>query len=127
LKLHFATPRGLSTPLTVHARKSATEFTPTPFTDMFFDDVKTLYDLDQPDTHSIRVQQIYSDYHKGDAPVIELLSYAALKDAVVTDLDTAKPLATSKKGNATVVKLEVPITDDRQSAHLQVDGKLEDA
>src|SRR5207249_944640 len=32
-----------------------------------------------------------------------------------------------KKGSATVVKLEVPITDDRQSAHLQVDGKLEDA
>ena len=44
----------------------------------------------------------------------------------VIDLDTAKPLATSKQGNATVVKLEVPITDDKQSAHLKVNGTLDD-
>jgi hypothetical protein len=46
---------------------------------------------------------------------------------VVTDLDTAKPLATAKSGAATVVKLEVPITNDQQSAHLRVNGTLEDA
>ena len=32
---------------------------------MFFDDVKTLYDLDAPETHRITVDQSYSDYRKG--------------------------------------------------------------
>ena len=44
----------------------------------------------------------------------------------VIDLDTAKPLATSKRGSATLVRLEVPIVDDRQSAHLKVTGTLQD-
>ena len=126
IELHFANPSGLSNPLTIHARKTTATPTPTPFTDMFFDDVKSLYDLDQPETHSIRVEQIYSDFRKGDKPPVDLLSYAALKDVTVIDLDTAKPLPTSKQGNATVVKLEVPITDDKQSAHLKVNGTLDD-
>jgi len=127
LKVHFANPSGLSNPFTVHARKSSTQFTPTPFTDMFFDDVKTLYDLDQPDTHSIRVEQIYSDFRKGDKEKLDLLTYAPLQDLKVIDLDTAKPLPTAKDGSATAVKLEVPIQDEKQSAHLKVTGKLQDA
>lgn len=127
LKLHFANPSGLANPLTIHARKSTAELAPTPFSDMFFDDVKTLYDLGDPQTHSMRVEQIYSDFRKGPKPTLELLSYAPLKDVTVLDLDTAKPLVTSKQGNATVVQLEVPITEDKQSAHLKVNGTLEDA
>ena len=126
LELHFANPSGLSNPLTIHARKTTATPAPTPFSDMFFDDVKTLYDLDSPETHSIRVEQIYSDFRKGDKPTVDLLSYAPLDDLVVMDLDTAKPLTTAKSGKATVVKLDVPIVDDRQSAHLQVNGKLTD-
>jgi len=126
IELHFANPSGQSNPLTIHARKTTATPTPTPFTDMFFDDVKTLYDLDQPETHAIRVEQIYSDFRKGDKPPVDLLSYAALKDVTVIDLDTAKPLTTSKQGNATVVKLEVPIVDEKQSAHLKVTGTLDD-
>jgi hypothetical protein len=126
LELHFANPSGLSNPLTIHARKTTATPTPTSYTDMFLDDVKTLYDLDQPDTHRIRVEQIYSDFRKGNKPSVELLAYAALKDVTVIDLDTAKPLRTSKQGNATVVKLDVPIVDDKQSAHLKIDGTLED-
>jgi len=124
--LHFANPSGLSNPFTLHARKTTAEFAPTSFTDMFFDDVKTLYDLGAPETHAIKVDQIYSDYRKGDAPPIDLLTYAPLSDPTVIDLDTAKPLTTSKKGNVTVVKLEVPIVDDKQSAHLEVSGTLTD-
>ena len=127
LELHFANPSGLSNPLTIHARKSTASLTPTPFRDMFFDDVKTLYDLGDPQSHAIRVEQIYSDFRKGDKPALELLRYAPMKDVVVTDLDTAKPLPTSKQSDATVVQLEVPITDDKQSAHLKVNGTLEDA
>jgi hypothetical protein len=128
IELHFANPSGLSNPLTLHARKSTVDFAPAsaPFTDMFFDDVKTLYDLEAPETHRIKVQQIYSDYRKGDSPSLDLLQYVALKDMVVTDLDTARPLATSTRSGSTVVKLAVPIANDKQSAHLQVDGALED-
>jgi hypothetical protein len=127
LELHFANPSGLSNPLTIHARKTTATFTPTPFSDMFFDDVKTLYDLDDPQTHSMKVEQIYSDFHKGDKPAVELLSYASLEGVTVIDLDTAKPLPTSKERGTTVVKLDVPIVDDKQSAHLKVTGTLHDA
>jgi hypothetical protein len=44
----------------------------------------------------------------------------------VIDLDTAKPLPTSKEESGTVVKLDVPIVDERQSAHLKVTGTLND-
>ena len=94
---------------------------------MFFDDVKTLYDLDQPETHAIRVEQIYSDFRKGAELPVDLLGYARAQGrAPCIDLDTAMPLATSKRGNATLVQLDVPITDDKQSAHLKVNGTLDD-
>lgn len=127
LKLHFANPSGLSNPLTVHARKTGTTFAPTAYTDMFLDDVKTLYDLGEPDTHTMKVEQIYSDARMGVELPLNLLDYAALTDVTVIDLDTAKPLTTAKKGKATTVKLEVPITNDKQSAHLKLNGTLKDA
>jgi hypothetical protein len=45
----------------------------------------------------------------------------------VTDLDTAKVFTPAKDGAATVVKLDVPIVDERQSAHLRITGTLKDA
>src|SRR4051794_28780214 len=66
LKLAFANPSGQSNPVTIHARPTTAKFTPVPYTDMFFDDIKTLYDLEAPDAHSIRVEQTYSDFRKGD-------------------------------------------------------------
>ena len=125
--VHFANPSGQSNSFTVHARKTAATFTPAPYTDMFFDDVKTLYDLGEPDTHAIRVQQIYSDFRKGATPPLDLMSYAPLQDLKVIDLDTAKPLSTSTSGRNTLVHLELPIENDKQSAHLQIDGTLVDA
>jgi hypothetical protein len=127
LELHFANPSGLSNPFTIHARRTAVEFTPTTYTDMFLDDVKTLYELDDPALHTMKVEQTYSDARKGDALPVDLLSYAPLADATVIDLDTAKPLSTSSKGGVTMVKLEVPIVNDKQSAHLKVAGTLKDA
>ncbi len=127
LELHFANPSGLSNPFVIHARKTTTVFTPTAYSDMFFDDVKTLYDLDDPTSHTMKVEQTYSDFRKGDKLSVQLLSYAPLANATVIDLDTAKPLTTSKQGKATVVKLEVPIENDKQSAHLRVNGTLQDA
>jgi len=126
LKLHFANPSGLSNPFTIHARKTAAQFAPTPFTDMFMDDVKTLYDLDEPTTHTIKVEQIYSDARKGKELPLELMSYAPLTTVTVIDLDTAKPLDALKKGKVTMVQLEEPIVNDKQSAHLKVTGPLTD-
>jgi hypothetical protein len=127
LELHFANPSGLSNPLTVHARRTTAQFAPAPYTDMFLDDVKTLYDLDQPDTHAIRIEQIYSDGRKGETLPLDLLAYAPLQPFTVTDLDTGKPLTTSASGGKTMVRLAVPIVNDRQSAYLEVEGTLHDA
>jgi hypothetical protein len=126
LKLAFANPSGQSNPVTIHARKTATAFPPRADTDMFFDDVKTLYDLGTPDTQTIVVDQTYSDYRKGDKAALDSLAYLPLQNLKVVDLDTGKPLVASKTAAATTVKLDVPIVDDRQSAHLRITGALKD-
>jgi hypothetical protein len=94
---------------------------------MFFDDIKTIYDLDAPETHVIQVDQSYSDYRKGDKARLDSLTYLQLQDMKVIDLDTAKELTPVKEGKSTVVKLEVPIVDDKQSAHVRITGTLKDA
>ncbi|HET9369839.1 MAG TPA: hypothetical protein VFO19_06310 [Vicinamibacterales bacterium] len=126
LKLAFANPSGQSNPVTIHARRTTAAFTPTPYTDMFFDDIKTLYDLDAPETGRIRVEQTYSDLRKGKQAKLDTLGYLALKDLKVVDLDTAKTLTPSGTGAATVVTLDEPIVNDRQSAHLRITGTLQD-
>ena len=124
LKLAFANPSGQSNPVTIHARQTTAVFTPSAFDDMFFDDVKTLYDLDAPDTGRMAVEQIYSDYRKGDRARLDSLGYLPLQDVKAIDLDTAKALPLVKDKGATFARLEVPITDDRQSAHLKITGTL---
>src|SRR5262245_769701 len=124
LKLAFANPSGQSNPVTIHARKTSATFTSSPYTDLFFDDIKTIYDV-QPDA-TVRVDQSYSDYRKGDKAALDSLSYMDLQNLSVVDLDTARPLSPVKDGKATHVKLEVPITEERQSAHLRIGGTLHD-
>src|SRR5688572_23029303 len=79
LKLAFANPSGQSNPVTIHARKTAATFTPSPYRDMFFDDIKTVYDLDAPETGRIKVEQIYSDYRKGATAKLDMLAYMPLE------------------------------------------------
>ncbi len=126
LKLAFANPSGQSNPVTIHARKTTAAFAPRNDADMFFDDVKTLYDLDTPESGRVRVEQIYSDYRKGDKAKLDSLAYLPLQELKVIDLDTAKAFTPSKDGASTVVKLDVPIADDTQSAHLKITGTLAD-
>src|SRR4029450_13193036 len=57
---------------------------------------------------------------------LDSLSYLPLQDVQVTDLDTARSLTAVKTGNTTSVALEVPITSDKQSAHLRITGTLTD-
>ncbi len=130
LKLAFASPNAQANNLTVHAHKTTAAFTASPYTDMFFDDIKTLYDLGDPATGTFAVEQTYSDYRKGAAASIDAMNYLALKDLKVIDLDTAKPLVTktvaAKAGAKTTAALDVPITSDKQSAHLRVTGTVTD-
>ncbi len=118
LKLAFANPSGQSNPVTIHARRTTATFTPSAGRDMFFDDVKTIYDLDTPESGRIHVDQTYSDYRKGDRAHLDMLSDMPLQDLKVVDLDTARALVPQRQ-NPVFVKLDVPITDDRQSAHLR--------
>jgi len=126
LKLAFANPSGQSNPVTIHARKTTAVFPPQKYTDMFFDDIKTLYDLDAPETGSMHVEQTYSDYRKGDKARLDSLAYLPLQDLKVIDLDTAKAFTPVKEGSASVVKLDVPIVDDKQSAHIRLTGTIKD-
>src|SRR4029077_21207285 len=114
VKLSCANPSGQSNPVTIHARKSSATFTPRQDTDMFFDDIKTLYDLDAPETGLIRVEQTYSDYRKGNKAKLDTLAYLPLQDLKVIDLDTGKRFSTDREGTATLVRLDVPIADDKQ-------------
>jgi hypothetical protein len=124
LKLAFANPSGQSNPVTIHAHPTTAEFRTSRFDDMFFDDIKTLYDLDTPETGRIAVDQTYSDYRKGDRARLDSLGYLALQDLKVIDLDTAAPFMPVKEAKGTFVKLAVPIVNDKQSAHIRITGTL---
>jgi hypothetical protein len=126
LKLAFANPSGQSNPVTIHARKTTASLAASPEQDdPFFDDIKTIYDLGAPETGRFTVDQTYSDYRKGDRAQLDVLKGTPLQDVKVVDLDTAKVLAVQRQGPA-FVKLDVPITDDKQSAHLRVTGVVND-
>jgi len=126
LKLAFANPSGQSNPVTIHARRTTAAFAPRNDPDMFVDDVKTLYDLDAPESGRMKVEQIYSETRKGATATLDSLAYLPLQELKVVDLDTAKPFTPAKAGSATVVKLDVPIVDEKQSAHLKITGTLAD-
>ena len=122
LKLAFANASGQANPLTIHAHPTTVTFPPSTFEDMFFDDIKTLYDIG--DDGRVTVEQTYSDYRKGGRATLDSLAYLPLQDATVIDLDTAKPLPMSRSGRSASVALDVPIENDRQSAHLKLTGTL---
>ncbi len=126
LKLAFANPSGQSNPVTIHARRTSATFTPSSYQDMFFDDVKTIYDLDEPETHRVHVDQSYSDYRAGDKARLDSLSYLRLRDLKVVDLDTAHDLPVPQDGATAFARLDVPIANDKQSAHLRITGTLQD-
>jgi hypothetical protein len=126
LRLSFANPSGQSNPVTIHARMTSATFPPRADTDMFFDDVKTLYDLEAPEAGRVKVDQSYSDYRKGARAQLDTLAQLPLQDLRVTDLDTGKAFATAKDGAATFVKLDVPIAEDKQSAHIRITGTFRD-
>ena len=123
LKLSFANPSGQSNPVTIHARRTQVALPPRPYEDMFFDDIKTLYDI-QSNGERINVEQTYSDYRKGPVAVLDTLQFLTLQRIKVVDLDTGKELPVTRNGAGGSVPLAVPITNDKQSAHIKLTGTL---
>jgi hypothetical protein len=123
LKLAFANPSGQSNPVTIHARRTQAALPARPYEDMFFDDIKTLYDI-QSNGERVNVEQTYSDYRKGPVAVLDTLQFLTLQRIKVVDLDTGKELPVSRNGAGGSVPLAVPITNDRQSAHIKLTGSL---
>lgn len=126
LKLAFANPSGQANPVTIHAHPTDATLPPAheKVRDVFFDDIKTTYELGDPATGRIAVEQIYSDVRKGARARLDSLSYLPLEDLEVLDLDTAERLTPVRERSGTYVKLGVPIVDDRQSAHLKLTGTI---
>src|SRR5205085_10577135 len=85
LKLAFANPSGQSNPVTIHAHPTTATFQPSRFDDMFFDDIKTLYDLDAPATGRIAAEQTYTDYPKAHPARLDSPTYPAPADMKVVD------------------------------------------
>ncbi len=123
LKLSLTNPSGGGSPITIRARKTPAVFVGRTNDDKAADDTKTLYDLGSPESHSIRVEQTYSERHQGKAAKLAVAEYAkVISDLTVTDLDTAEKLTV----NNGTVQLPVPIVNERQSAHLKVSGTVRD-
>jgi hypothetical protein len=126
LRLAFANASSQVDPVTIHARKTSATFASVKHPDIFLDDIRTLYDLEAPETHRIQIDQRYTDYRKGDTAQLDTLPFLKLRDLKVIDLDTAKEFTPSRAGTSTVVKLDVPILSDKQSVHLKIAGTLND-
>jgi hypothetical protein len=126
LKLSFANPSGQVDPVTIHARKTNVSFTTVKLHDTYLDDIRTLYDLDTPETHRITIDQRYTDYRKGDTAKLDIPADLPLQELRVIDLDTATEFVPVKAGSAMQVKLAVPIVDEKQSTHIKIAGILND-
>ena len=84
LKLAFANPSGQSNPVTIHARKTTATFAPRAVRRHVLrrhqDALRPRRAGDRPRS---RVEQIYSDYRKGDKARLDSLGYLPLQDLKV--------------------------------------------
>ena len=94
---------------------------------MFFDDIKTLYDLGAPES---RRDQSRADLQRlpkrRDRADWTRSRYLPLTDLQVIDLDTAQAVRAGQGRRSDLVKLDVPIVDDKQSAHIKITGTFKD-
>jgi len=79
-------PSGQSNPVTIHARKTGAKFAPLTVCRHVFRRHQDALRLEAPDSHTIRVDQSYSDFRKGEKAKLDSLAYLPLQDFEVIDL-----------------------------------------
>jgi hypothetical protein len=122
VKVAFENINTYAADVTIRGRKSPAAVAPTlPVVERAFDFAKTLYDFGAPDTHQVTVRHEYVEVRRGDRASLEFLSRHRIARPVVTDMDSGKVLEVSGAGVPSV-KLEAPIANESQSAHLRISG-----
>lgn len=123
LKIAFEHDNGYAADVTIRGRKlGGAVKSGLKVADRSFDFAKTLYDLGLPETHAVKVTHEYLELQPGNRSRLAILGQLAIDNPAVTDVDTGKPLKTSKEGNGVFAMLETPIASVNQSARVRVAG-----
>lgn len=127
IKVAFENVNGYAADVQIRGRKSDAPIAPgVPVIERGFDFSKTLYDLGEPETHRITVRHEFVETAVGDRAALGFLARHAIADPVVTDLDSGHRLTVEGATVARVAKLEVPIANSTQSAHVRIAGVAAD-
>ena len=125
LKISFEHDNGYAADVTIRARKRGAPIRSTlAVVDRNFDFSKTLYELDAPETHAVRVTHEYLESGAGARSRVAFLDHVNLAGVVVADVDTGEALRATSDSGATLAVLATPITKAAQSARLRVTGTL---
>lgn len=126
LKISFANVNDYTADVVIRGRKTPTDNTShLNFEERSFFNVETLYDLQNPATHKIRVVHDYTEHQSGHRSRIQLLSEEPLEELSVLSLDSGTTLKTEKQGMSAYAHLETPLMDG-QTARLRVHGVVTD-
>jgi len=127
VKVAFENVNTYAADVVIRGRKTTAKIAPAlRVAERAFEFAKTLYDLGDPATHTIAVRHEYVETRPGDRALLAVLTRHRLTGAVVTDMDTGKPLRVVETSGGAAAELAVPIVSDRQTAHLRVVGREED-
>jgi hypothetical protein len=125
LKISFEHDNGYAADVTIRARKRGAPVRSTlAVVDRNFDFSKTLYDLDAPETHKVKVTHEYLESAPGPRSKVAFLDHVKLTDTSAIDVDTGDALKTIVERDATFAALTTPISKPAQSARLRVAGTL---
>jgi hypothetical protein len=127
LKISFEHDNGYAADVTIRARKrGAPVRSGLAVVDRNFDFSKTLYDLDSPDSHRVRVTHEYLELQPGARSRVGFLEKSRLTGVAVVDVDTGEAVKLTEEKGATFAALAMPISKPSQSARLRVTGTLTD-
>lgn len=127
IKVSFEHDNGYAADVTIRGRKTGAPIESNlKVVDRAFDFSKTLFDLGDPQTHTIKITHEYVDTRPGSRSHVAFLETTPLGDPIVTNVDTGKRLTTAKEPSSVFAVLETPITGENQSARLRVAGTLVD-
>jgi hypothetical protein len=124
LKISFEHPNGYAADVTIRARRAASTLageTPVAI-ERAFDFSKTLYDVQLAPPRIIVTREYLESTPGEEAKLHRPIGIAG--EFTVVDVDTGKPVATSRRGDQVIVKLATPISGSDASARLRVTGQM---